>query len=53
MCAGGRFLAPGLRLGWITAAPALIEKFIFALHGTTLGPCATTQVTYETYLSRT
>lgn len=39
-----KFLAPGLRLGWITAAPLLVEKFTFCLHGTTLGACATTQV---------
>ncbi|DBB01669.1 TPA: hypothetical protein ACH3X1_000302 [Trebouxia sp. C0004] len=37
-------LAPGLRLGWATAAPALLEKLIFHLHGSTLGPCAMSQV---------
>ena len=39
-----KFLAPGLRLGWVTAAPALVEKLTFCLHGTNLGAGATTQV---------
>ena len=37
-------LAPGLRLGWATAAPALLEKLIFHLHGSILGPTAMSQV---------
>ena len=39
-----KFLAPGLRLGWVTAAPAMVEKLNFCLHGSHLGACATTQV---------
>jgi len=40
-----KFLAPGLRLGWVTAAAPLVQKLTFCIHGTTLGACATTQVT--------
>jgi len=43
-------LAPGLRLGWATAAPALLEKLIFHLHGSTLGPCALSQVVVASLL---
>ena len=43
-------LAPGLRLGWATAAPALLEKLIFHLHGSTLGPCALSQVVIASLL---
>jgi len=39
-----KFLAPGLRLGWVTAAAPLVQKLSFCIHGTTLGACATTQV---------
>ena len=39
-----KFLAPGLRLGWVTAAAPLVQKLTFCIHGTTLGACATTQV---------
>ncbi|KAK9807681.1 hypothetical protein WJX72_005972 [[Myrmecia] bisecta] len=39
-----KVLAPGVRLGWVTAAPAMIEKIIFCLHGSTLGPCSSSQV---------
>jgi len=37
-------LAPGLRLGWATGSPAIIGKLASCVHGTALGPCATTQV---------
>lgn len=36
-------LAPGLRLGWATGAPAIIDKLASCIHGSALGPCATTQ----------
>ena len=36
-------LAPGLRMGWATAAPALLEKLIFQLHGSLLGPTSLSQ----------
>lgn len=45
-----KVLAPGLRLGWATAAPALLEKLIFHLHGSTLGPCALSQVVVASLL---
>lgn len=45
-------LAPGLRLGWATAAPALLEKLIFHLHGSTLGPCALSQVVVASLLQQ-
>ena len=39
-----KFLAPGLRLGWVTAAAPLVDKLTFCIHGNSLGACATTQV---------
>lgn len=39
-----KFLAPGLRLGWATGAPAIIGKLAHCVAGTSLGACATTQV---------
>ena len=45
-------LAPGLRLGWATAAPPLLEKLIFHLHGSTLGPCALSQVIIASLLQQ-
>ncbi len=39
-----KFLAPGFRLGWLTAHPAFVDKLTFHMHGTALGPCSTTQV---------
>ena len=36
-------VAPGLRLGWVTAAPAVIQKLVFHLHGISLGACSYTQ----------
>ena len=39
-----KFLAPGFRLGWLTAHPHFVDKFTFHMHGTALGPCSTTQV---------
>ena len=39
-----KFLAPGFRLGWLTAPPHFVDKFTFHMHGTALGPCSTTQV---------
>ncbi|KAK9806204.1 hypothetical protein WJX72_005253 [[Myrmecia] bisecta] len=39
-----KFLAPGLRLGWVTAEPGLLNKLIIMLSGSCLGPCSMTQV---------
>lgn len=39
-----KFLAPGLRLGWATGAPAIIEKLAHCVAGTSLGAGATSQV---------
>jgi len=36
-------VAPGLRLGWVTAAPAVIQKLVYYLHGISLGACSFTQ----------
>lgn len=38
-----KFLAPGFRLGWVTAHPTFIDKLTWHMHGTALGPCSTTQ----------
>ena len=43
-----KFLAPGFRLGWLTAHPHFVDKFTFHMHGTALGPCSTTQVIHVT-----
>ncbi len=42
----GQVLMPGTRVGWVTAAPALIEKIIFHLQGVHVGPNSFTQVRY-------
>lgn len=39
-----KFLAPGLRLGWATGAPAIIAKLAHCVAGTSLGASATSQV---------
>lgn len=39
-----KFLAPGFRLGWVTAHPMFVDKLTWHMHGTALGPCSTTQV---------
>ena len=39
-----KFLAPGMRLGWVTAHPDMLQKICFALHASTMGPCSCTQV---------
>eukprot|EP00884_Botryococcus_braunii_P000742 jgi/Botrbrau1/10669/Bobra.53_2s0024.1 len=39
-----KVLVPGLRLGWVTAAPAVIEKLVYYLHGISLGAPAMSQV---------
>ena len=38
-----KFLAPGFRLGWVTAHPTFIDKLTWHMHGTALRPCSTTQ----------
>lgn len=40
----GQVLAPGMRVGWVTAAPALIQKIIYQLQGIHLGANSFTQV---------
>ena len=47
-----KFLAPGFRVGWLTAHPAFVDKLTFHMHGTALGPCSTTQVGHHTVLWR-
>ena len=44
-----KFVAPGFRLGWLTAHPHFVDKFTFHMHGTALGPCSTTQVINSTH----
>lgn len=39
-----KFIAPGFRVGWLTAHPTFVDKLTFHMHGTCLGPCSTTQV---------
>ena len=39
-----KFLLPGMRLGWVTAHPDMLQKVCFALHASTMGPCSYTQV---------
>ena len=39
-----KFLLPGMRLGWVTAQPDMLQKICFALHASTMGPCSYTQV---------
>lgn len=39
-----KFLAPGIRLGWATCHPDMLEKICFSLHASTIGPCSFTQV---------
>lgn len=48
-----KFLAPGFRLGWLTAHPHFVDKFTFHMHGTALGPCSTTQVNHHSYTHHT
>ncbi len=43
-----KFLLPGMRLGWVTAHPDMLQKICFALHASTMGPCSYTQVSILT-----
>ena len=36
-------LAPGLRIGWVTAAPELVERIIYHMQGIQLGANSFTQ----------
>ena len=36
-------LAPGLRIGWVTAAPKLVERIIYHMQGIQLGANSFTQ----------
>lgn len=47
-----KFLAPGVRAGWVTVAPALVEPLSMALQAQTLGPCALSQVLTHSLLAR-
>lgn len=47
-----KFLAPGLRLGWVTAGPAVLEPLAKALQMQTLGPCGLTQVVTHALLEQ-
>jgi DNA-binding transcriptional MocR family regulator len=38
-----KFLAPGLRLGWVTARSDVIDKLTYAIHAHTVGPCGFSQ----------
>lgn len=38
-----KFVAPGMRLGWVTAAPALIEKYLLLQEATTQFPSGVAQ----------
>jgi DNA-binding transcriptional MocR family regulator len=38
-----KFLAPGLRLGWVTARADVVAKLTSALHAHTVGPCGLSQ----------
>ena len=42
MC--GQVLAPGMRVGWVTAAPALLQRIMYHLQGVSLGANSFTQV---------
>jgi kynurenine/2-aminoadipate aminotransferase len=39
-----KLLAPGLRLGWVTAHPTMLDKMAMHLHASLNGPCGVTQV---------
>lgn len=39
-----KILAPGLRLGWVTGPPLLLDKMAQALHASLNGPSGITQV---------
>ena len=42
-CMWRQVLAPGLRIGWVTAAPKLVEKIIYHMQGIHLGANSFTQ----------
>lgn len=46
-----KFLAPGLRLGWVTARKDVVAKVVSALQTHTVGPCSLSQVVVEAALS--
>ncbi|EFN55510.1 hypothetical protein CHLNCDRAFT_133915 [Chlorella variabilis] len=39
-----KFMAPGLRLGWVTAHPQIIDKLAMIIQSHTVGPCSLAQV---------
>ena len=45
-----KFLAPGLRLGWVTARGDVIEKLTAAIHAHTVGPCGLSQAVVSSML---
>jgi DNA-binding transcriptional MocR family regulator len=46
-----KFLAPGVRLGWVTARSDLIEKLTSALQTHTVGPCSLSQTVVASTLA--
>ena len=42
-CMCMQVLAPGLRIGWVTAAPKLVERIIYHMQGIHLGANSFTQ----------
>lgn len=45
-----KFLAPGLRLGWVTARADVIHKLTCAIHAHTVGPCGLSQAVVTSLL---
>lgn len=41
-----KLLGPGYRLGWLTAAPAAVERLALAVSGSSVGPNSFSQVRY-------
>lgn len=39
-----KFLAPGLRLGWVSGPEMVVEKIVATIQAHTVGPCGITQV---------
>ena len=39
-----KFLAPGLRLGWVSGPEMIVEKIVATIQAHTVGPCGITQV---------
>ena len=46
-----KFLAPGVRLGWVTARTDVIDKLVSALQTHTVGPCSLSQAVVASTLA--